>query len=220
MTFLKMQIEALRSRGYSNIYILDNNSTYPPLLEYYKKVPAKVVFLGKNLGYDALAKIPLYYQVRKSFFVYTDSDVIPIDECPADFMDYFLNILKANPTVQKVGFSLKIDDLPDHFAQKEKVIKWEAQFWKERIADNFIAPIDTTFALHRPYALLSTIGPYKNIRTSFPYVARHLPWYNDSQQLSEEEQFYIDSVEIGTHWSNQTQIVKNNRLSQFLSYLK
>ena len=37
-TFLKLMIEQLTSFGYKHIYILDNDSTYPPLLEYYKTI--------------------------------------------------------------------------------------------------------------------------------------------------------------------------------------
>ena len=35
--YLKRLIASLESRGYKNIHIIDNNSTYPPLLEYYEK---------------------------------------------------------------------------------------------------------------------------------------------------------------------------------------
>jgi hypothetical protein len=202
LTFLKMLIESLQRRGYHNIYILDNASTYLPLLEYYKTTSCKVVLLGKNMGFDALEQIPLFDKIKKNYFVYTDSDVVPVEECPVDFLDFFLNTLKKYPEIQKVGFSLKIDDLPDSFSQKQDVINWESQFFQQKISDGlFLAPIDTTFALHRPYARLSTKGRFKNIRTEAPYTAYHMPWYNDSKNLSEEEKFYIDHVEIGTHWS-------------------
>ena len=113
-----------------------------------------------------------------------------------------MNTLKKYPKVQKVGFSLKIDDLPDKYEYKKQVIAWEKKFYDNQIDNKlYLARIDTTFALHRPYASISTKGRYKMIRTSYPYTARHLPWYNDSANLSEEETFYINHVEIGTHWS-------------------
>lgn len=40
-------IDALKQRGYNNIHILDNQSTYPPLLEFYKKRLAKFTFSKK-----------------------------------------------------------------------------------------------------------------------------------------------------------------------------
>lgn len=202
LTFLIMQIEALQKRGYFNIYILDNASTYPPLLEFYKTADCKVIHLGKNLGYDAFEQIPLYSELRKNYFVYTDSDVVPLNDCPEDFLNYFLKTLKKFSKIQKVGFSLKIDDLPDSFKEKQSVIAWESKFFQDKIDENlFLAPIDTTFALHRPYARISTKGRFEMIRVGHPYTACHMPWYNDSENLSKEEKFYIDNVEIGTHWS-------------------
>lgn len=56
LTTLCLLIEALEKRGYSNIYIIDNASTYPPLLEYYNKCPYTVFRLTENLGFKALWK--------------------------------------------------------------------------------------------------------------------------------------------------------------------
>jgi hypothetical protein len=210
LTFLLQLISFLDNAGYKNIIILDNLSTYPSLLEFYKTTKYKVILLNENMGYTALEKISLYKKIRKNYFVYTDSDVVPITECPSDFLCYFKTILKKHSFVQKVGFSLKIDDLPDYFKDKSKVIQWEKNFFLNRIEnDLFLAPIDTTFALHRPYAFISTRGIFKMIRTGYPYVARHMPWYNDSSNLSEEELFYVNSVEIGTQWSKGLPISKD-----------
>ena len=64
-TFLKQLIDTLRKDGYSNIIVLDNDSTYPPLLDYYNSCPAKVIFLKENLGFMALSKIDLYKKVKE-----------------------------------------------------------------------------------------------------------------------------------------------------------
>lgn len=202
LTFLMKLIESLHLRGYENIIILDNASTYKPLLEFYKSTKIRVIYLNENLGYNALEKITLYDKIRLNYYVYTDPDVLPIEECPENFLEYFIEVLKKYPRVQKVGFALKIDDLPDYFNKKHEVISWESKFYKNEIEKNlFDAPIDTTFALHRPFARISTEGRFKMIRTGYPYVAKHLPWYNDSKNFSDEERFYLDNVEIGTHWS-------------------
>lgn len=204
-TFFKSLVEYLIERNYKNIYVLDNNSTYPPLLDYYSELIEKgvnIIYLNKNLGFKALEKINLYKQLKKNYFVYTDPDVLPINSCPDDFLFYFLKLMKKYPRVQKVGFGLKIDDLPDCFNLKEDVINWENKInGKELEKDVFESQIDTTFALHRPLSCISTQGRFIHIRTKYPYEARHLPWYNDSSNLSEEELYYINSVEIGTHWS-------------------
>lgn len=203
-TFLKKLVDRLHEMGYQNLIILDNDSKYPQLLEYYRTCNCKVIYLGENLGYGALSKIPLFKEIRKSFYVYTDSDVVPCEDCPDDFLNYFLEIFQKYPKIQKVGFSLKIDDIPLYFKDREKVKNWEAKFFVNKVGDiGYLADIDTTFALHRPMSSISVNGWIvgRHIRTKFPYEAYHMPWYNNSKKLTEEEKFYIDHVEIGTHWS-------------------
>jgi len=200
---MKKLIESLEKRGYTNIFIIDNLSTYPPLIEYYKTCRYTVFQLDRNIGWKALWKSGIYKKFRNDFFVYTDSDVVPIEECPDDFLLFFLKTLKKYKLAQKVGFSLKIDDLPDCFAMKKEVILWERQFF-QRKRDEFLylAPIDTTFALYRPYG--KRRHAFYNIemyRTAFPYMARHLPWYIDSENPDEENLYYITQNHVRTSWS-------------------
>jgi hypothetical protein len=84
---------------------------------------------------------------------------------------------------------------------KSDVIVWESQFWERPLAPRlFDAPIDTTFALYRHAA------PHNvemSVRTGYPYVARHLPWYVDDRYLPEDEAFYRERAEGSdvNHWS-------------------
>ena len=163
-------IKWLEWAGMTNIIILDNDSTYPPLLKYYKTCPHRVILLGKNLGYMALWESEFFNEFSQDFYIYTDPDVLPIEECPKDFIEVFLRILAENADIKKVGFSLKIDDLPDHFAKKEEIIAIESKYWQKKRSDlAYDAPIDTTFALYRPKAK----GDHraKGLRTTFPYKA-------------------------------------------------
>lgn len=179
----------LERAGMTQIIIIDNDSTYPPLLEYYKTCPHRVVLLGKNWGYLALWQSGIFKEFSNSFYVYTDPDLLPIEDCPHDFMDVFLQLLAENADVKKVGFSLKIDDLPPYFTKREEIIAIESKYWqKKRSVLAYDAPIDTTFALYRPGAK----GDHraKGLRTVFPYLARHLPWYLDPDNLPEEEIYY------------------------------
>ena len=202
LTYLKELINSLESRGYKNIYIIDNKSTYPPLLEYYKKIPYKVFLLEQNLGYLALWKSSIHKKFKNQYFVYTDSDVVPIDECPNNFIQYFYELMQIYPRASKIGCALRIDDLPNCYKNKNKVIEWETKFWNREIKkDIYRAPIDTTFALYRPNAK----GPAYNhdfmLRIGGLYQAKHLPWYNDDQNLTEEEQYYINHTKTSTHWT-------------------
>jgi hypothetical protein len=220
LTFLLQLIDFLEKNNFKNIIIIDNNSTYPPLLEFYENTNYKIIYLNENLGYLALEKIELYNKIRKSFYVYTDPDIVPILECPSDFMDYFLHLLRKYPKIQKVGFSLKLDDIPDFYNKKNEVIEWESKYYDKIIQENvFDAPIDTTFALHKPYSMISTRGIFKMARTGFPYQARHMPWYNNSENLSEEELYYINNVEIGTQWSKGLEIKEDTYFIRKLKQL-
>lgn len=200
---LKKLINRLEKGGYKNIYIIDNNSSYPPLLEYYKTINYPIFHLKKNVGYLALWKTGIYKKFIRGYYVYTDPDVIPIDECPDNFLEYFFQIMQQYKTVQKVGFGLRIDNLPDTFPNKTKVIEWEQHFFEKPLKNNiYNAQIDTTFALYRPFTG-GEAHKYKfNIRTGMPYMAEHLPWYQ-SDKLSEEDIYYKNHIQTSTHWSKQ-----------------
>lgn len=201
---LKLLIENLENKGYKNIHILDNKSTYPPLLEYYKNINHTIHYLDKNYGHMVFWECGQFDDVIKNqYYAISDSDILPVNECPDDFIELFYNILKKNPKFTKVGFSLKIDDIPDTFSKKEFMQTVESQFYilehefkykgkKQLVYD---ASLDTTFALYKPNIKLSKFT--KGIRTGFPYQTKHLPWYKDENNKSEEDIYYINHVKTG-----------------------
>lgn len=199
-------MQRLDELGMTDVTIVDNNSTYPPLVEYLNQARYRVVRLRENMGHLAVWKCGLFDEILSSRpYVVTDCDVVPIEECPRDFLDYFHSILQARPQYTKVGFSLLIDDLPDHQPLKQKIIEWECPFWQNEIAPGmYEAGIDTTFALYRParYPDAATyVNWMKAVRTGWPYAARHVPWYRDPSQIDEEDAFYQRSaLPRSTHW--------------------
>lgn len=199
--YLMRLIKSLEKRGYTNIHIIDNDSTYPPLLEYYRRTPHTVYMLGKNLGYQSFWKSGIYKKFINTYFVYTDPDLELVEECPDNFMQHFYDILQRYPLASKVGFSLKLDDIPDYYPYKNDVLNWEARFWEKEVEPGlFRAPVDTTFALHRPYTKFTRDAADKIYRTGFPYMVRHLPWYINPDKQSENEIFYSRACQTPTHW--------------------
>lgn len=195
LSYLKKMIATLEKYGLCNIHIIDNVSTYPPMVDYLAKTPYKVHYMDQNYGHMVFFIADEFKNVRENdYYVLTDPDVIAIDECPPDFMDYFYFILQRFPKFNKVGFSLKLDDISGSAEAKELMIKWENQFYKKKI--NIFKPylydsaLDTTFAMYRPQKDWKSKDFYKAIRIGYPYEARHLPWYKDLQNLSEEDKFY------------------------------
>lgn len=202
LSYLKDLIRSLEKRGYTNIHIVDNKSSYEPLLEYYKTCPYEVIRLSENAGFTSIWKTGIYKDFWNSYYVYTDSDIVLGDECPPDFMEYFLDILNKYKFCHKVGFALSISDLPDCYMKKDDVINHESQFWEKEIAPGlYDARIDTTFALYRPYCK----GPSNSykfvIRVGGKYTCKHQPWYVDTKNPTKEDIAYLNSVTQSTHWS-------------------
>lgn len=211
LEYLLKLIHSLETRGYTNIYIIDNHSSYPPLLEYYKICPYTIYRLNKNVGYKAIWETGIFHQFKHDYYVYTDSDM-QIDECcPKDFIEHFIKILKRYPTAQKIGFGIKIDDIPDYYINKNQVIEWENQYWNHEVEHGlFRASIDTTFALYRPFCKGEADSKQKVFRTGYPYLIKHLPWYCPAN-LSDEEKYYLSSITQSTHWS-QKNAPKSNHM--------
>lgn len=207
LEYLKQLIASLESRGYHNIHIIDNNSTYPPLLKYYDTECAhEVIRLDKNIGYLAIWETDIYKRFWKGYYVYTDPDVVLDESCPDDFLEHFWKLADKYGKAIKVGFGLRIDDLPDHYIHKQKVIEWESQFWENELEPGvFIANIDTTFALYKPFTFGWGCEWHRKtlrLRTGWPYVARHMPWYVDSKNLNDEEKYYMSQIKTSTHWTS------------------
>ena len=207
LTYLQQIITSLENYGLYNIHIIDNVSTYPPMLEYLQKTPYTVHYMPKNYGHMVFFKSDEFKQVRENeYYVLTDPDVIAIEDCPADFMDYFYQLLRQYPKYNKVGFSLKTDDVSCTPRAKELLTKWEGLFYKHRL--NRFKPyiysssLDTTFAMYRPQKEWKNKSFYKAIRTGYPYEARHLPWYKDLDELNDEDKFYNQTDCGSGNWNS------------------
>lgn len=202
LSYLHKMVDYLEATGHSNIYVIDNNSDYKPLLSYYDNSSLRVFRCNQNIGYLALWETFIIDLFINDYYIYTDSDILPDKDCPTDFVAHFKKFLLKFPQIDKVGFSLRIDDLPQSYRLRDKVIKHESQFWKHKYCEGlYNAPIDTTFALYRPHSkgpAATTIGG----RTEKPYTAHHLPWYTDHSNLTSEQKYYYKSKKVSTHWSD------------------
>ena len=205
MYYLKQLVDFLKKHNYSNLVIIDNNSTYPPLLDYFDTIESTVTLhrLNENWGHLVFWKNKeLFDKYSKGYYVVTDADVVPDDKCPDDFLKYFKEVLNSNPQVTKVGFSLKIDNIPSSNKNKKEIIKWESQYWKYKNKEgNFISHIDTTFALYKPgFRDYQSKEFYISIRTKLPYVAMHGGWYVDWMDPTPEQVYYSNTANQSASW--------------------
>jgi hypothetical protein len=199
LTYLKDLVTWLQKAGYRNIIILDNDSTFPGLKEYYDECGARIIYLKKNLGYKALWLSDFFNEIRSGFYVYSDPDLMPVAKCPDDLVYRLAQVLRKYP-VEKCGPALKIDDLPAHYRHKQKVLHNEDPFWKNRLEENvFYAPIDTTFALYKPFAY-GDAEECSAVRVGGDLCMVHRPWYENSNEPDEETKYYVQHAGDSSSW--------------------
>ena len=136
-----------------------------------------------------------------SRYIVTDPDVVPSEDCPADWPDVLGEALDRAGK-PKAGLGLRLDRIPEHYQRREQVLSWEAQFWDKPLDDGlFDAIIDTTLALYRPLPESSSFE-VEAVRTGPPYVADHLAWYEDLEDLSPELRHYHEHTDPGiSYWT-------------------
>lgn len=187
LTTLKNTVEFLSKEPRVEVIIYDQQSTYPPLLEYYKT--QNVLYNNDNGGPYSVWGIP---NINKDYYIVADSDCI-YDGVPEDWLDKMLESLVVRD-INKVGFSLRIDDLPNN-KLTQQVKNHESQFWLKKCQFGWISDIDTTFALYRPHSGFK----YNAVRLPEPYTIRHAPWYLD-ETMSDEWKYYLEHANNVSTW--------------------
>ncbi len=214
------------------IVIHDNTSDYPPLLEYFeelKKNGVDVYYNDKNDAFESVHKtVDDWFEKNSSvaddYYVVTDPD-IQLENTNPDILMYYKYLLLLNKSfmvpdkysgelthqeVYGVGPMLRIDDIPDHYPLKgEAIQRHYEQFWSkiplsvtwmQRQYNYLPCFIDSTFAMyHKSFK-------FKNhnfaMRTHAPYSARHLDWYIDTKNPTEDELYYYKTARGFVNWSS------------------
>jgi hypothetical protein len=190
LTCLRQVLAWLSEAGYRNVTIIDNASTYPPLVAFLRECSYPALRVKKNLGHTALWRIrELRSVIRNEWFVYTDPDILPIVSCPPpDVIPYLYAVMNRHPDYVKAGLGLLLTDIPDQYYLKQFVLRGQENLYGREVEpDVYEADTDTTFALYRP-GTPYVVAP--SLRTRGVYQARHLSWYADSAHLDKEDQYY------------------------------
>jgi len=192
LTTTKNMVEHLLSLNKNQeIIILDNDSTYDPLIKWYKEVEDKIdIRYLKNEGHLAVWSTGIYKELG-DYFIYTDSDLELNLNMPYSYQIFMYNLMQKYE-MNKIALGIKINDLPDHYRYKNQVIRNEGRWWLEEVEpDIYKADTDTTFSLMR------NIGDnmYKSLRICKPdFICKHVPFYIDLENLDEEEKYYIENI--------------------------
>jgi hypothetical protein len=192
-----------------SVIIVDNNSTFPPLIKYFASLPSGVVLhrMFDNLGpYSAF--LPEVFDSLPEYFALTDADLLWNSRLPHDA---FFKLASATKFfgVPKVGFSLEIPPADDVVSQK--IAPWEMRFWVTNLEPPpfisepaYSANIDTTFALYNKPLVMSLCTSTFHmqfmgkkicnnmdpaVRIGGLYTARHLPWYRSYLETFDKTEF-------------------------------
>ncbi|PRD46223.1 glycosyltransferase [Sphingobacterium haloxyli] len=206
---LKKLVDFLLERKVDNIVIIDNKSDYPPLLEYYKKIQPRVSveLMNKNHGHMVFFENEdLQKKYGQGYYFITDADILPNPNLPANFIKMMIKKMdKYNKKIVKVGLALDIDTIPDYYPLKEKVVSWERKFWeKELEKDVFLADVDTTFALYKPFYptkfKVRQRNFYRAIRLGGNFTSKHIGWYLNPKNLTDEQIHYMKTSSTSNSW--------------------
>lgn len=217
----------LGSPDVADIHLVDHGSAWGPMLEWLGMIAGPVNRHAEVRGRVDVRRIHVHWQANAhprdlwsdgtlasivqpgERFVVTDCDVVaPSDWRGRDWLAQLHRILDADPALVKAGLQLRTDDLPEHNPDQRRIVEWEANYRQagqlrrmaalsDQVAWYYAASLDTTLALYRRLEAYA-IDP--SARTSHPHhLARHLPWYENPETLSDELRHYYAHAEYG-HW--------------------
>lgn len=201
LSYVKQIVGWLKDYGFTNIHIVDNKSTYKPLLDYLDDVDCYVHHMDKNYGHTVIWSSGKFDDIiNRQCYIVSDCDIAPNPNLPKDFVCKLYELLGKYPYLTKIGFALNIADLPE--TETNKIVKqWESKFWNKEIDNNiYLADIDTTFALYRPGKLvMNTKRFYYAIRVAGDMTAIHLPWFETKD--TDESLFYRKTANSSASWT-------------------
>jgi hypothetical protein len=207
-TWTKTLVQKVASLPGFEPVIVDNGSTYGPTLDWYASKPCRIE-RAANTG-ERSPWISGVVARGPEPYVVTDPD-LDLSSLPNDTLEKLQTILARHPTVTKAGLSIRIDDLPKN-ALGKVMFDFESQYWKKWDPwGDFVALVDTTFALYRskqpppgmPSWTAGGLGFYYAIRASHPYSCRHLPWYVTPETITEEDRAYVRLAGRASNWAKQ-----------------
>lgn len=217
-TMIKNTVEQCYRLGCVPV-IVDNASTYGPLLDWYsgagpQPAPSNVIRLNewqqgkfphRNVWNHVLTTIEEFQHIWKSdYYVVTDPD-LNLSCLPTDTLEK-LKFGLTKGLVHKCGVSLSLEGI--HPEWIDKVLVWEKQFWenpKYILGQKYYeAPIDTTFALYNIYNAFEQ-GCWdccaKSLRIGKPYTVQHVPWHVGQADWTPEDKYYFEHMNRSISWT-------------------
>jgi len=176
-----------------DIIVVDNESTYPPLIHWYDRQNIVRVVKCSNLGHAGAWISGVVEELDSEYYVVTDGD-LNIENTPDDTLMMLLEKIKTQPELGKVGLGLDWQIVDSESPYYQRLRLYEKDRWEKSNVVNDIytdVHIDTTFALYNVKHYFIGGGSL-----TFPYVARHLPWEltKEEYEANDEYKYYIKNA--------------------------
>lgn len=221
-TLLKSLIDQLERCFNASVSVIDNGSTYAPMISYLNDLKARnitVYHMPRNFGPHVLFTRPEGRSVLSKlpqYFVLSDSDLRLNDHTPSNFLCIFA-VLTDLLSTPKVGVALDLYDKDDMLMLKKyngqpSIHAWERGMYGQRLLVpgweeiNFMlykSLIDTTFAVYNKKHMVDANGTlqftYSAVRVAGIFSAKHRPFYPKTfSALNESERNAMLSGNTGT----------------------
>ena len=174
--------------------LYDNDSKYPPLLEWYKSddCPYEVRYLNRNdgcYGFWNRGEL-LNNDHHNGYCAVTDCD-LDLSGVPDDFLQVAMRVYRRNTSVMKVGVSLEINDVPSNAVARHAMNQYENKCWNHPLPESegghYLAGIGATLCIC--HSSRANAEFYSAIRLARPYTARHLPYYLTREQIESDSEY-------------------------------
>jgi len=203
-TFLRKMVSQLEKYT-QDILVIDNHSTYKPLLDYYENEFCYTLLRQKENFGHLIYRAPFVKKLTGEVYLLTDPDLELNPNLPDNFIETFFAISLHFQAI-RVGAALNIqaNDLREGiFFQGHSIQEWEKNFWQYRLhyPDNpnlelYDSLIDTTFCL------VNKRFCNKHIRVAKEYTCTHIPWHKhfEKKLLPGEYEAYLTNNKSTTYW--------------------
>jgi len=189
------------------IVIIDFGTTFMPTIQYLKNLEQKKVkiYWEKKISY--VGSLNNFGWIIKDYFkshpvsnyIVTDPD-IALDNVDGDILDVYAHLLNELSWITAVGPMLRIDDIPDYYPPKERLVTRSLELtyhsrkvytmqYREKTIRYVFVHIDTSFGMRR--AGTRWWRHRMGARVLSPYSAKHLDWYLDPENLSPDQIYYL-----------------------------
>jgi hypothetical protein len=188
----KKMVEKLFSlNGNARINIIDNASTYPPLLKWYEEIQndVNVIRQSTNLGCWTFFYSGHASSCKDDYYIYSDSDLELNSNMPYNWQEVLMDYHKR--WNRKASLVLRLDDVPASDV-KDRILEHQSICWDPTDEENVWTGVtDMTFS----FDAKSAGYRYDSVRLGNNFACRHIPWYLDFTNLPEEEIYYLENLD-------------------------